>query len=64
MTWLSPYFAIIDSNAKTLNFANPWTNPLVWVGDYISTQFRTISFLCSLSFVGKGLFNILVTSQG
>ena len=29
MTWLSPNFAILDCNAKTVTFAKPGTNPLV-----------------------------------
>ena len=45
MTWLSPNFAILDCNAKTVTFAKPWTDPLVWEGDYISTPVRMISFL-------------------
>ena len=35
MTWLSPNFAIIDCNAKTVTLAKPGTDPLVWEGDYI-----------------------------
>ena len=35
MTWLSPNFAILDCNAKTITLAKPWTDPLVWEGDYI-----------------------------
>ena len=30
MTWLSPNFAILDCNAKTVTLAKPWTDPLVW----------------------------------
>ena len=29
MTWLSPNFAILDCNAKTVTLAKPETNPLV-----------------------------------
>ena len=30
MTWLSPNFAILDCNAKTVTLAKPGTDPLVW----------------------------------
>ena len=33
MTWLSPNFAILDCNAKTVTFAKPGADPLVWEGD-------------------------------
>ena len=33
MTWLSPNFAILDCNAKTVTLAKPGTDPLVWEGD-------------------------------
>ena len=46
MTWLSPNFAILDCNAKTVTLAKPGTDPLVWEGDYISTPVRIISFIC------------------
>ena len=36
MTWLSPQFAILDCNAKTVMLAKPGTDPLVWEGDYTS----------------------------
>ena len=45
MTWLSPNFAILDCNAKTVTLAKPGTDPLVWEGDYTSTPVRIISFL-------------------
>ena len=32
MTWLSPNFAILDCNAKTVTLAKPGTDPLVWGG--------------------------------
>ena len=32
MTWLSPNFAILDCNAKTVTLAKPGTDPLVWEG--------------------------------
>ena len=33
MTWLSPNFAILDCNAKTVTLAKPGIDPLVWKGD-------------------------------
>ena len=45
MTWLSPNFAVLDCNAKTVTLAKPGTDPLVWEGDYISTPVHIISFL-------------------
>ena len=45
MTWLSPNFAILVCNAKTVTLAKPGTDPLVWEGDYTSTPVRIISFL-------------------
>ena len=32
MTWISPNFAILDCNAKTVTLAKPRTDPLVWHG--------------------------------
>ena len=49
MTWLSPNFTILDCNARTVTLAKPGTDPLVWEGDYISTQ-----FVLSLFFVLRG----------
>ena len=43
MTWLSPNFAILDCNAKSMTLAKPGTDSLVWEGDYISTPVRIIS---------------------
>ena len=46
VTCFSPNFAILDFNAKTVTLAKPETDPLVWKGDYTSTQ-----FILSLFFV-------------
>ena len=54
MTWLSPNFATLDCNAKTVTLAKPGTDPLVWEGDYISTPVRIISLLHSKRMVSKG----------
>ena len=59
MTWLSPNFAILDCNAKTVTLAKPGTNPLVWEGDYISTPVRIISFLRTKMMVSKGCLAFL-----
>ena len=56
MTWLSPNFAILDCNAKTVTLAKPGTDPLVWEGDYISTPVRISSFLRAKRMVSKGFF--------
>ncbi|XP_069143493.1 uncharacterized protein [Solanum lycopersicum] len=45
MAWLSPNFAILGCNAKTVTLAKPGTDPLVWEDDYTSTPVRIISFL-------------------
>ena len=45
MTWISPNFAILDCNAKTVTLTKPGTDPLVWEGNYTSTPVRIISFL-------------------
>ncbi|WMV09196.1 hypothetical protein MTR67_002581 [Solanum verrucosum] len=55
MTWLSPNFAILDCNAKTMTLAKPGTDPLVWEGDYISTLVRIISFLHAKKLVSRDL---------
>ena len=34
MTWLSPNFAILYCNAKTVTLAKPRKDPPVWEGDY------------------------------
>ena len=54
MTWLSPNFAILDCNAKTVMLAKPWSDPLVWEGDYTSTPVGIISFLPANGMVSKG----------
>ena len=54
MTWLSPNFAILDCNAKTVTLAKPGTDPLVCESDYIFTAFRIISFLRAKRMVYKG----------
>ena len=59
MTWLSPNFAILDCNAKTVTLAKPGTDPLVWEGDYISTPVHIISFLRSKRMVSKGCLAFL-----
>ena len=33
MTWLSPNFAILDCNVKTVTLAKLGRDPLVWEGD-------------------------------
>ena len=53
MTWLSPNFAILDCNAKTVTLAKPGTDPLVWEGYYTSTPIRIISFLRAKRMVSK-----------
>ena len=44
MTWLSPNFAILDCNAKTVMLAKPGTDPLLWEGDYTSDPVHIITF--------------------
>ena len=53
MTWLSPQFAILDCNAKTVTLAKPGTDPLVWEGDYTSTPVHIFSFLRAKRMVSK-----------
>ena len=59
MTWLSPNFVILDCNAKTVTLVKPGTDPLVWEGDYISTQVHIISFLHAKRMVSKGCLAFL-----
>ena len=59
MTWLSPNFAILDCNAKSVTLAKPGTDLLVWEGDYTSTPVRIISFLRAKRMVSKGCLAIL-----
>ena len=59
MTWLSPNFAILDCNAKTLTLAKLGTNPLVWDGDYTSNPVRIVSFLRAKKMVSKGCLAFL-----
>ena len=59
MTWLSPNFAILDCNAKTVTLAKPGTDPLVWEGDYTSNPVRIISFLRAMRMVRKGCLAFL-----
>ena len=59
MTWLSPNFAILDYNAKTVTLAKLGTNPLLWEGDYTSTPVRIISFLRAKRMVSKGCLAFL-----
>ena len=53
MTWLSPNFAILDCNAKTVTLAKPGIDPLVWEGDYTSNPVRIVSFLRAKRMVSK-----------
>ena len=59
MIWLSPNFAILDCNAKTLTLAKPGTDPLVWEGYYISTPVHIISFLRAKRMVSKSCLAFL-----
>ena len=55
MTWLSPNFAILDCNAKTVTLAKPGTDPSVWEGDYTSTPIRIIFFFVLREWLVKGV---------
>ena len=59
MTWLSPNFAILDCNAKTMTLAKPGTDPLLWEGDYTSNPVRIVSFLRAKRMVSKGCLAFL-----
>ena len=59
MTWLSPNFAILYCNAKTVTLAKPGIDPLVWEGYYTSNLVRIISFLRAKKMVGKGFLAFL-----
>ena len=59
MTWLSPNFAILDCNAKTVTLAKPGTDPLLWEGDYTSNPVRIVSFLRAKRMVSKGCLAFL-----
>ena len=59
MNWLSPIFAILDCNAKTVTLAKPGTDPLVWEGDYTSNPVRIISFLRAKKMVSWGFLAFL-----
>ena len=59
MTWLSPNFATLDCNAKTVTLAKPGTDPLVWEGDYTSNPIHIVSFLRSKRMVSKGCLAFL-----
>jgi len=59
MTWLSPNFAILDCNAKTVTLAKPGIDPLVWEGDYIPAPVHIISFLRAKRLVSKGCLAFL-----
>ena len=49
MTWLSPNFAILDCNAKTVTLAKSGIDPLVWEADYFPPH-----FVLSLFFMLRG----------
>ena len=59
MTWLSPQFAILDCNAKTVTLAKPGTDPLVWEGEYTSNPVRIVSFLRAKKMISKGCLAFL-----
>ncbi|KAH0709366.1 hypothetical protein KY284_010793 [Solanum tuberosum] len=59
MTWLSPNFAILDCNSKTVTLAKPGIDPLVWEGDYIPTPVCIILFLRAKRLVSKGCLAFL-----
>ena len=43
MSWLSPNFAILDCNAKTVTLAKPGTVPLVWEVTTLRIRFVSAS---------------------
>ena len=55
MTWLSPQFAILDCNAKTVTLAKPGTDPLVWEGDYTSNPVVSYPFFVLRKWLVKGV---------
>ena len=59
MSCVSPNFAILDCNAKTVTLAKPGKDPLMWEGDYTSTPFRIISFIHAKRMVSKGCLAFL-----
>ena len=59
MTWLSPNFAILDCNAKTMTLAKHGTDPLVWEGDYTSNMVHIVSFILAKRMVSKGCLAFL-----
>ena len=55
MTWLSPNFAILDCNAKTVTLAKPETDPLVWEVTTLPLQFVLSPFFVPREWLVKGV---------
>ncbi|XP_070035916.1 uncharacterized protein [Nicotiana tomentosiformis] len=54
MDWLSPYYAILEFNAKTVTLAMPVLPRLEWKGSSVSIPSRIISFMKARHMVEKG----------
>ena len=59
MTWLSPQFAILDCNAKTVTLAKHGIDPIMLESDYTSNPVRIVSFLRAKRMVSKSCLAFL-----
>ena len=55
MTWLSPNFAILDCNAKTVTLAKPGTNPLFGRATTLPLRFVSSPFFVLREWLVKGV---------
>ena len=55
MTWISPNFAILDCDAKTVTLAKPGTDPLVWRVTTLPLQFVSSPLFVIRELLVKGV---------
>ncbi|WMV20175.1 hypothetical protein MTR67_013560 [Solanum verrucosum] len=54
MTWLSPYYAVLHCNTKSVTLENLRREKLEWVGVYKPKQAKIISSIRARKLVGQG----------
>ncbi|KAH0764699.1 hypothetical protein KY285_000570 [Solanum tuberosum] len=63
MTWLSPYYVVLNCNAKSVILEIPGKERLEWEGVYKPKPTKVISFVQSKKLVGQGCMGYLTHIQ-
>ncbi|WMV19269.1 hypothetical protein MTR67_012654 [Solanum verrucosum] len=64
MTWLSPYYIVLNCNSKTVTREIPSKDRLEWEGVYKSKPLNIISLIHARSVFGYRLFGLLLSPLG